>query len=96
MTVSCYLGKRYTIYGDNVKISLAYHTNCVKSTIFKTAIIVLVLKANYDFCLNFYSYFAKSRFFNAIWGIIMDFLGKLLSKSEVYSDDLGHMNLTKV
>ena len=47
------LGKRYTTYGDNVKISLAYHTNCVKSTIFKTSIIVLVLKENYDFCLNF-------------------------------------------
>ena len=73
MTVSCYLGKRYTIYGDNVKISLAYHTNCVKSTIFKTSIIVLVLKANYDFCCDFYSYFAKSRFFNAIWQIIIDF-----------------------
>ena len=82
MTVSCYLGKRYTTYGDNVKISLAYHTNCVKSTIFKTSIIVLVLKENYDFRCNFYSYFAKSRFFKAIWQIIIDFLGKLPSKSE--------------
>ena len=53
MTVSCYLGKRYTTYGDNVKISLADHTNCVKSTIFRTAIIVLVLKENYDFRLDF-------------------------------------------
>ena len=33
----------------------------------------LDLKENYDFRCNFYSYFAKSRFFNAIWQIIIDF-----------------------
>lgn len=43
---------------------------------------VRVLKETSDFCLNFLLINPQISIFNAIWQIIIDFLGKLLSKSE--------------